>query len=145
MSSDYADLIKVTRRHLINVKYRINNLEAELSRLRAELEAKPRIEQCCECKVFVSDWVEAEHVNGRICRPCEHVLTLRAENEELRKDKERLDRLESKSDGSSWIVEDDGYRFALVLTRRDMSYHPDARSTARGAIDAMQTEKEPTK
>jgi hypothetical protein len=71
---------------------------------------------------------------------------LRAENEELRKDKERLDRLESKSDGSSWIVEDDGYRFALVLTRRDMSYHPDARSTARGAIDAaMQTEKEPNK
>jgi hypothetical protein len=27
MNSDYADLIKVTRRHLINVKYRINNLE----------------------------------------------------------------------------------------------------------------------
>jgi 1,4-alpha-glucan branching enzyme len=69
---------------------------------------------------------------------------LRAENAELRRDKERLDRLESKSDGSSWIVEDDGYRFALVLTRRDMSYHPDARSTARRAIDAMQTEKEPT-
>jgi hypothetical protein len=67
---------------------------------------------------------------------------LRAENAELRKDKERLDWLERKSDGSSWIVEDDGYRFALVLTRRDMSYHPDARSTARKAIDAMQTEKE---
>jgi hypothetical protein len=67
---------------------------------------------------------------------------LREENKKLREDKERLDWLERKSDGSSWIVEDDGYRFALVLTRRDMSYHPDARSTARKAIAAMQNEKE---
>jgi hypothetical protein len=132
MSSDYADLIKVTRRHLINVKYRINNLEAELTRLRAELEAKPRIEQCCECKVFVSDWVEAEHVNGRICRPCEHVLTLRAENEELRKDKDTLDKLLNDRSGKIGIV---------YHTRLGEKW-----AQSRKELDAaMQTEKEPTK
>jgi hypothetical protein len=132
MNSDYADLIKVTRRHLINVKYRINNLEAELTRLRAELEAKPRIEQCCECKVFVSDWVEAEHVNGRICRPCEHVLTLRAENEELRKDKDTLDKLLNDRSGKIGIV---------YHTRLGEKW-----AQSRKELDAaMQTEKEPTK
>lgn len=41
-----------------------------------------RVERCCECGVFVSDWVEADHRNGRICRPCESVLSLR---EQVRK------------------------------------------------------------
>lgn len=47
----------------------------------AELKKRPRTERCEECGVFVSDWVEAQHFNGRICRPCEHNQTLRAELE----------------------------------------------------------------
>lgn len=45
---------------------------------KAAIAAVPRIEQCVDCQVFVSDWVEAqESPTGRICRPCEALRSLR--------------------------------------------------------------------
>lgn len=43
------------------------------------LEAMPRVERCCECNGLVSDWVEADHCNSRICRPCESLIRLHAQ------------------------------------------------------------------
>lgn len=61
-----------------------------------------RVEQCCECNTYVSDWVEAEHRNGRICRPCESLATLRAANDALTR--ERDEALESKAHTQQWYA-----------------------------------------
>jgi hypothetical protein len=67
-----------------------------------------------------------------------------AEAKALRKDKARLDWLESKSDGSSWVARGSvtGRGFRLHNTGSDDSHFVLTRSTARGAIDAaMEAEK----
>jgi len=53
-------------------------------------------------------------------------------------DKELLDWLDSKTDGSSWVARQSttGRGFRLHNTGRDDSHWPIARGTARGAIEA---------
>lgn len=57
------------------------NLYKEIARITKELAEKlekhPRVERCIECGVFVSDWVECDRRNGRVCRPCEAVHSFR--------------------------------------------------------------------
>jgi hypothetical protein len=35
-----------------------------------------RVEQCGKCNAYVSEWLESELFNGRICHPCERVVAL---------------------------------------------------------------------
>lgn len=65
---------------------RIDEILLDVKRTAAR-DGVPRIEQCVDCRVFVSDWVEADEApTGRICRPCETVRSLRRQLE----DSERL-------------------------------------------------------
>jgi hypothetical protein len=56
---------------------RIDEILLDVKRTAAR-DGVPRIEQCVDCHVFVSDWVEAdESPTGRICRPCDTLRSLR--------------------------------------------------------------------
>lgn len=68
----------------------IQQVYADHDALTAKLAAVPRTERCCKCGGLVSEWVEAEHRNGRICKPCEHVLSLTAKLATAQQDTERL-------------------------------------------------------
>lgn len=63
---------------------------------------------------------------------------LKEQRDQLAQDKKRLDWLESKTDGSSWVARESYYGrgYRLHNTGRDSSDDPLARGTARGAIDA---------
>lgn len=66
---------------------RLEATEAERDTLKAQLDefkSKPRTERCHECNVFVSDWVEDDQRNGRICRPCESLRIRTAQLNEAR-------------------------------------------------------------
>lgn len=81
---------------------------------------------------------ELERSTEEIHRLTAIIDRLNLEMVDLRKDRERLDWLESKTDGSSWVARESatGRGFRLHNTGRDDSHQFDARSTARGAIDA---------
>lgn len=70
-----------------------------------ELENRPRTERCCECGVGVTDWVEAEHRNGRICRPCEHNLSLTDELEKVKAKRKEACGSSVPSNGDDWVDE----------------------------------------
>lgn len=73
-----------------------------------------------------------------------HINQLEVDLAETERDTKRMDWLEKQSDGSSWIISGTGDRefmFSLRNSRQDLSHSPNARSTARAAIDAAMKEE----
>ncbi len=73
---------------------------------------RPRVERCIECGGFVSEWVEAEHRNGRICRPCESVLQLRSTVSALEKELAQENRAVEELTAACSRANQDGHRTA---------------------------------
>lgn len=94
------------------VQLLLDKSTAQLQQRVAELEVAPRVERCCECNGLVSDWVEADHRDGRICRPCETVIALRVDRDAL---KAQLD--EAQEDLSQTRDAHQSLRIAFDLER----------------------------